>query len=112
MHILLPIAYAKPMPGWMHSAWPECILPRLDAFGRRMHSAADAFAVHGGVGPRRGARGRGGSHSGVGPPNASRPDAFGGRMHPAEAVGIQARPNASSQGSMGVFAQRNSLSQK
>ena len=45
-YCLLPIAYAKPMPGWMHSAWPGCTLPRLHAFGRRMHSAADAFGGH------------------------------------------------------------------
>ena len=44
-YCLLPIAYCllpdldAYCPGWMHSAWPGCILPRLDAVGRRMHLA-------------------------------------------------------------------------
>ena len=33
-YYLLPIAYAKPMPGWMHSAWPGCIRSCLDAFDK------------------------------------------------------------------------------
>ena len=79
-------------PGWMHSAWPGCILPRLDAFGRRMHLAWMHSAApprsggpRGGVGPRRGAWGRGGSHSGAGPPNASSQ----GSRHPGQAECIQ-----------------------
>ena len=75
----------------MHTA-SECIRP-LNAFGRRMHSAADSAARPGwlgrgagGVGPRRGARGRGGSHPG------RAAECIGRRMHSA-AECIQ-RPNA------------------
>ena len=60
---------------WMHSASPGCIRPRQDAFGLgRMHSAHawEAECMRG-------------------TPNAS----GRGRMHPAEAECIQARPNAS-----------------
>ena len=100
-YCLLPIAYCLlPMPGWMHSAaWmhtaSECILP-LNAFGRRMHSAAGCIRrpMHSaarpgwlppGPGPLCGApppRPRGP------PPRGGRrmhrpPNAFGGRMHSA-----------------------------
>ena len=92
---LLPIAICPlPMPSlclaWMHTASAGCIrLP--NALGRRMHSAADAFGGPpgvagrgaGGVGPRRGARGRGGEPPRVGRRMHRPPNAFGGRMHSA-----------------------------
>ena len=93
-YCLLPIAYLDAFGGLdayclrMHTA-SECMLP-LNAFGRRMHSAADAFGGPpgvagrgaGGVGPCRGARGREGSHPGRAAECIQRQYAFGGSMHP------------------------------
>ena len=115
-YCLLPIAYCLlPMPGWMHSAaWmhtaSECILP-LNAFGRRMHSAADCIrrpmrlAWGGSPPPRPRAPLRGPtppappSHPGraaecIGRRMLRRPNAFRGSMH-SEAVCNQARMQSS-----------------
>ena len=96
-YCLLPIACAKPMPGWMHSAWPGCILPWLDAFGlARMHSVWPGCIrrTPEWLPPRPRAPLRGPTPHG---PSAQPPRGRGRRMHPGKTECIQARPNVSSQ---------------
>ena len=73
---VLPIAYAKPMPGWMHSA--------ADSFGGPAPGVAPPPAPGPSAGPHP-PRPLGPATPGAGPPNASRQD----RMHPGQAECIQ-----------------------